>query len=93
MSSSSPPRRASSSASRRCSSTSWPRSTCPNPSRRLDDARVAIDALTGVVEHVGSRLGEAEPALRQALNQLQMAFVEVAGAAGSGGAGEPTPEG
>jgi len=63
------------------------------PEPRLDDARVAIDALTGVVEHVGSRLGEAEPALRQALNQLQMAFVEVAGAAGSGGAGEPTPEG
>lgn len=63
------------------------------PEPRLDDARVAIDALAGVVEHVGSRLGDAEPALRQALNQLQMAFVEVAGAAGSGEAGEPTPEG
>ncbi len=63
------------------------------PEPRLDDARIAIDALAGVVEHVGSRLGEAEPALRQALNQLQMAFVEVARDAGSGGAGDPTPEG
>jgi hypothetical protein len=43
---------------------------------RLDDARIAIDALTAVVEKLGSRLGEAEQPLRQAVNQLQLAFVE-----------------
>jgi len=64
------------------------------PEPRLDDARVAIDALAGVVERVGSRLGEAEPALRQALTQLQMAFVEVSGGSGAGApAGSPPPGG
>jgi hypothetical protein len=46
---------------------------------RLDDARIAIDALAAVVEKLGSRLGEAEQPLRQALNQLQLAFVEASG--------------
>jgi hypothetical protein len=59
------------------------------PEPRLDDARIAIDALAGVVERVGPRLGEAEPALRQALNQLQLAFVEVSGEAGARAPGEP----
>jgi hypothetical protein len=54
------------------------------PEPRLGDARIAIDALAGVVERVGDRLGEAEPALRQALNQLQLAFVE----ASKGGSGQ-----
>jgi hypothetical protein len=43
---------------------------------RLDDARIAIDALTAVVEKLGNRLGDAEQPLRQAVNQLQLAFVE-----------------
>jgi hypothetical protein len=43
---------------------------------RLDDARTAIDALTAVVDALGSRLGDAEQPLRQAVNQLQLAFVE-----------------
>jgi hypothetical protein len=55
------------------------------PEPRLDDAQVAIDALAAVVERLGGRLGEAETPLRQALNQLQLAFVEVRGAAGSAG--------
>jgi hypothetical protein len=46
------------------------------PEPRLDDARLAIDALRAVVEAVGSRLGEAETPLRQAVHQLQLAFVE-----------------
>jgi hypothetical protein len=60
------------------------------PEPKLDDARVAIDALAAVVNGLGSRLGEAEPPLRQALNQIQMAFVEVSRAAG--GSDEPGPE-
>lgn len=52
------------------------------PQPRLDDARVAIDALAAVVEAVGTRLGEAETPLRQALHQLRLAFVEVGDTAG-----------
>jgi hypothetical protein len=62
------------------------------PEPRIDDARIAIDALAGVVERVGSRLGEAEPALRQALNQIQLAFVEVSGQSGGRAPGDsPSP--
>ncbi|HEY8523475.1 MAG TPA: hypothetical protein VIL48_00835 [Acidimicrobiales bacterium] len=57
------------------------------PQPKLDDARIAIDALTAVVEKLGSRLGEAERPLRQAAHQLQLAFVEAANRAGSGGSG------
>jgi hypothetical protein len=45
------------------------------PEPRLDEARLAIDALAAVVEALGSRLGEAEAPLHQALSQLQLAFV------------------
>jgi hypothetical protein len=48
------------------------------PQPRLDDARTAIDALSAVVGGLGARLGEAEVPLRQALNQIQLAFVEIA---------------
>src|SRR5262245_38762257 len=40
----------------------------------LDDARLAIDALGGIVETLGNRLGEEEPTLREALAQLRLAF-------------------
>jgi len=50
---------------------------------RLEDARVAIDALAGVIEKVGVRLGEAEQPLGQALHQLRLAFVQVAGQPGA----------
>jgi hypothetical protein len=43
---------------------------------RVNDARMAIDALKAVVERLGDRLGEAEAPLRQATTQLQLAFVE-----------------
>ena len=48
------------------------------PEPRLDDARVAIDALAAVVETLGPRLGPAETPLRQALDQVRMAYVEIA---------------
>ena len=54
---------------------------------RLDEARIAIDALAGVAEKLGDRLGEAEQPVRQALNQLQLAFVQVARQAG-----QPVPD-
>jgi len=43
---------------------------------RFDEAQLAIDAMAAVVDAVGSRLGENEGPLRDALNQLQMAFVQ-----------------
>lgn len=49
---------------------------------RTIDARTAVDALAAVVERLGDRLGEAEPALRQALTQLQLAVVETSKKAG-----------
>jgi hypothetical protein len=53
------------------------------PEPKLDDARIAVDALAAVVNGLGSRLGEAEQPLRQALNQIQLAFVEVSRASGA----------
>jgi hypothetical protein len=43
----------------------------------LAEATVAIDGLTAIVEKLEGRLGEAEPTLREALDQLRMAFVQV----------------
>lgn len=43
----------------------------------LEDGRLAIDAMAGLVEGVGGRLGEEEQALREALNQLRMAYVQL----------------
>jgi hypothetical protein len=53
---------------------------------RLGEARLAIDALAAVVEGLGSRLGEIEQPLRQALNQVQLAFVQASGAGQAPGA-------
>ena len=54
----------------------------------LADASVAIDALAGMIDGVGRRLGENEAPLRQALHQLRMAFLEATQAAGG-----PPPDG
>ncbi|MFN2526127.1 MAG: hypothetical protein ABR505_07675 [Actinomycetota bacterium] len=40
------------------------------------DAQLAIDALAGLLNSVGARLGSAEPVLRQTLAQLQMAYAQ-----------------
>ena len=48
----------------------------------LADAQVAIDALAGILDAVGPRLGENGPALTQALTQMRMAFVEAKSATG-----------
>ena len=45
----------------------------------LDDARLAIDAFGALVEGLVGRLGAEEEALREALAQLRLAFVQVSG--------------
>jgi hypothetical protein len=60
---------------------------------RLEQARLAIDALGAVVESLEGRLGEPESSLRDALAQIRLAFVQIGAAhgaapAGQGGAGE-----
>lgn len=57
----------------------------------LDDGRLAIDALAGLLDGVQGRLGEEESALRAGLDQLRMAFVQLAGSAddGEGDEGQP----
>ena len=56
----------------------------------LADAQVAIDALSGMIEAVGSRMGENGPPLRQALNQMRIAYIEAKTATAL--AGGETPE-
>ncbi|HUF33140.1 MAG TPA: hypothetical protein VMN58_08050 [Acidimicrobiales bacterium] len=46
---------------------------------QLDDGRLAIDALAALLDSVSGRLGDDETALRQGLDQLRMAFVQLAG--------------
>ncbi|MGI8809576.1 MAG: hypothetical protein ACR2KK_17390 [Acidimicrobiales bacterium] len=56
----------------------------------LADAQVAIDALAGMIDAVGPRMGENGPPLRQALNQMRMAYIEAKTATAL--AGGETPE-
>lgn len=44
----------------------------------LPGAQLAIDALAGLVNGLGTRLGQAEQPLRQSLSQLQMAYAQTA---------------
>jgi hypothetical protein len=46
---------------------------------KLEQARLAIDALALLVEGLGSRLGEEEANLREGLTQLRLAFVRMGG--------------
>jgi len=53
----------------------------------LVDGQLAIDALGSLVEGLGDRLGPDEDALRDALAQIRLAFVQIKSAGG-----EPPPE-
>lgn len=55
----------------------------------LADASVAIDALAGMIDAVGPRLGENGPPLQQALNQMRMAYIEAKAAATRAGGAVP----
>jgi len=48
-----------------------------NEPPNLPEAKVAIDAMAAVVEKLEGRLGEAEPTLKEAISQIQMAFVQL----------------
>jgi hypothetical protein len=48
----------------------------------LESARLAIDAMGLLVDSLSGRLGEAEPTLKDALNQLRMAYVQLSDAPG-----------
>lgn len=52
---------------------------------RLADARLAIDAIEAVLDGLAGRLGDAEDAVRGALPQLKMAFVEAKDRSEAGG--------
>ena len=61
---------------------------------RLDQARLAIDALAGLLDAMTGRLGEEEAQLQEGLASLRLAFVQIQGAQGSAGADAgsgPTP--
>jgi hypothetical protein len=55
---------------------------------QLDQARLAIDALSALVEGLAGRLGEHEPQLKDGLAQLRLAFVQIKSAQGPNG-GQP----
>ena len=58
----------------------------------LPKARLAIDAMTAVVEALEGRLGEAEPQLLEGLSQLRLAYVQIDGAQrAAGDAAETAP--
>jgi hypothetical protein len=48
------------------------------PAPDLEAARLVIDAVAALLDGVGSRLGEHEPALRDALGQSQLIYVRLA---------------
>jgi glyoxylate carboligase len=55
----------------------------------LPEAGVAVDALAALTKALEGRLGDNEATLNQALNQLQMAFVELTRQAAEGDGGQP----
>ena len=57
----------------------------------LPEAKVAIDAFAALLDAVASELGEDGVVLTDALAQIRLAFVQIAGAQDAGG-GEAAPE-
>lgn len=44
---------------------------------QVEEARLTIDAVAGLMDAVGERLGEHGPLLAEALSQIRLAFVQV----------------
>ena len=57
------------------------------PEPAFAEAALAIDALRAITNSLGDRLGEAAPVLQQAMNQIQMAFVNIKQEAEQGASG------
>lgn len=61
---------------------------------QIDEAKVAIDALAGLLEGAGDRLGPDGTTVKEALAQLQLAFVQIKAAVdaegGDGSDGGPS---
>ncbi len=55
----------------------------------LGQAAIAIDAMGGLVDSLGDRLGPNSEPLRQAVSALRLGFVEVSGQVGSAGGSPP----
>ena len=55
-----------------------------NQPPNLGEARVAIDAMGGIVDALEDRMGDDEGVLRDALAQLRLAFVQLQAANGEG---------
>jgi hypothetical protein len=57
----------------------------------LEAARLAIDAMSSLVEALAGRLGEVESSLRDAMSQIRLAYVQIGGGAseGQGSVSEP----
>ena len=47
---------------------------------RLSEAQMAVDALAGVIEGLGERLGDSAEPLKEGLAQLRLAWVQLAAA-------------
>lgn len=60
-----------------------------HPPPHLPEAKLAIDALAGLLGAVGDQLGDHGAELRAMLSQIQLAFVQVQGSAGDGEAEAP----
>ena len=56
----------------------------------LPEASLAIDAMAGLVDGLGDRLGQNAEPLRDALAQLRLAFVQVQDRGAGGAPGEPS---
>ena len=51
---------------------------------KLADARLAIDAMAALVDGLAGRLGDDEAQLREGLNQIKLAYVQIQGSAQAG---------
>ena len=59
----------------------------------LVEAKLAIDGLAALVNGLEGRLGDGEPTLRDALQQAQMAFVQLSAATADAGGKDAPAEG
>ena len=55
----------------------------------IELAALHLGALAGILDAVGARMGDNGPALRQALNQMRMAFIEAKNAVALSGDANP----